>query len=364
MTGGGTGGHIYPAITIADKIKEKHPDAKILFIGSTHGLEKKIVPSQGYPIRFVTVEGLSRKNMFKNIRVAVKFLKGSFQAAKIMEAFKPDLVIGTGGYVSAPIIKAGAKYGAKVYIHEQNAFPGLTNRISEKYADRVFLSFRDAGKYFKRPEKHVLSGNPVRRAFFKADKTFSRHMLGFKEDDFVVLAFGGSQGAGSINKVMMDVAVEFNDKKGMHICMATGTAYYDSVIDELSARGVDISGNSRVHIMEYITDMDRYLSAADVVICRSGALTVAEVTVCGTPAIFIPSPIVAGNHQYYNAKAVADKSGAVILPEAELTGQRLIDEIKSFEENRAQLADMAEECRKCASTEAIDIIYNNLDIPE
>lgn len=362
MTGGGTGGHIYPAIAIADKIKEHHPDAEILFVGTTHGLEKKIVPAAGYPIEFVTVEGLSRKNMLKNVRVAVKLVKGNLQASKLVKRFAPDVVIGTGGYASAPVIREGARYGAKVYIQEQNAFPGVTNKLNEKHADKVFLGFAAGAKYFKHPEKHVVSGNPVRDAFFKTDKSSARAALGFKDDDFVVLSFGGSQGAGRINKAMMEVVTEFTGEEKFKIVMGAGAAYYDAILGELDEKNVEIKNN--IQIMEYINNMEQYLSAADMVICRSGALTVAEVTVCGTPAIFIPSPIVTGNHQYHNAKAVTDEGGGVLLPEDELSGERLIKEIRKFEADREALAEMSRKCRACAYDKSADIIYENLDLPE
>ena len=179
MTGGGTGGHIYPAIAIADKIKERYPESQILFVGTKHGLEKKIVPENGYPIEFVTVAGFNRKNPLKNIEVMKKLREGSKQAKRLMKAFRPDLVIGTGGYVCGPVVRAAHKAGIKTYTHEQNAFPGMTNKLLEKYVEKVFLGFEEAQKYFKHREKHVVTGNPVRKAFFEADKKKSRQKLGF-----------------------------------------------------------------------------------------------------------------------------------------------------------------------------------------
>ena len=361
MTGGGTGGHIYPAIAIADKIRERYPDAQILFVGTKHGLEKKIVPDNGYPIEFVTVAGFNRKNPLKNIEVMKKLREGSRQSRKLMKTFKPDLVIGTGGYVCGPVVRAAHKEGIKTYTHEQNAFPGMTNKLLEKYVEKVFLGFEEAQKYFKHREKHVVTGNPVRKAFFEADKPTSREKLGFSRDDFILLVFGGSQGAGRINKAMLSVIEALNGMPGVQVCMATGTRYYDAILHALrDEKKLELGDN--IHIMEYISNMDEYLSASDLLISRSGALTVAEVTVCGKPAIFIPSPIVTGNHQYYNAKAVADRGGAVIMEEKDLDDEKLITQILKFKNNPELTSQMSARSRECAPLDAVEIICNNLDL--
>lgn len=360
MTGGGTGGHIYPAIAIADKIRERYPDSQILFVGTKHGLEKKIVPENGYPIEFITVAGFNRKNPIKNIEVIKKLREGSKQAKKLMKAFQPDVVIGTGGYVCGPVVRAACKAGIKAYTHEQNAFPGVTNKLLEKYVDKVFLGFEEAQKYFKHREKHVITGNPVRKKFFEADKRKSRRALGFSQEDFILLVFGGSQGAGRINKAMLSVIQALNGLVGIQVCMATGSRYYDAILHTLqSEMGMKLADN--IHILEYISNMDEYLSASDLVISRSGALTVAEVTVCGKPAIFIPSPIVTGNHQYHNAKAVADRGGAMIVEEKDLDNEKLIAQILKFKNNPELTAEMSACSRECAPMDAVEIICNNLE---
>lgn len=363
MTGGGTGGHIYPAIAIADKIKERYSDAEILFVGTERGLEKKLVPENGYPIEFITVEGFNRKNLLKNIDVIKKLHQGNKQAKQLMKDFQPDVVIGTGGYVCGPVVRAANKAGIKCYTHEQNAFPGVTNKILESHVDKVFLGFAEAAEYFKKPEKHVVAGNPVRKAFFEADAKTSREKLGFKEDDFVLLVFGGSQGAGRINKAMIKVIEALDGAEGVHVCMATGVRYYDAIIQELKETlGKEPAGN--IHILEYINNMDEYLSAADLVVSRSGALTVAEVNVCGKAAIFIPFPYATGNHQYFNAKAVADNGGAVIIEEADLTDEALVTEILKFKNNPELVKSMGVKSKECAPMDAADIVCNNLDLPK
>lgn len=361
MTGGGTGGHIYPAIAIADKIKERYPDSEILFVGTEYGLEKNIVPDNGYPIEFITVAGFNRKNLLKNIEVMRKLSKGNKQAKKLMKEFKPDVVIGTGGYVCGPVVRAAHKAGIKAYTHEQNAFPGVTNKLLEKYVDKLFLGFTEAQKYFKHRQKHVLAGNPVRKAFFEADPKESRRKLGLPLNDFVLLVFGGSQGAGRINKAMLSVIEAVNGMEGIQVCMATGKRYYTAILDELQQdRRIELADN--IHILEYIGNMEDYLSAADLVISRSGALTVAEVTVCGKAAIFIPSPIVTGNHQYHNAKAVADHGGALILEEKDMDNEKLIAQILKLKNDPDQIRRMSENSKKCAPVDAAEIICNNLDL--
>ncbi len=362
MTGGGTGGHIYPAIAIADKIKERYQDAEILFVGTEKGLETKLVPENGYPIEYITVAGFNRKKPLKNIEVLKKLHQGNKQAKQLMKEFQPDVVIGTGGYVCGPVVRAANKAGIKAYTHEQNAFPGVTNKLLESHVDKVFLGFSEAAQYFKKPEKHVVAGNPVRKAFFEADAKSSREKLGFAENDFVLLVFGGSQGAGRINKAMMKVIEAVNGVAGIQVCMATGARYYEAIMQELKELlGAEPADN--IHILEYISNMDEYLSAADLVVSRSGALTVAEVTVCGKAAIFIPFPNATGNHQYYNAKAVADNGGAVIIEEKDLTDEALVAEILKFKNNFELVKSMGAKSKECAPMDAADIVCNNLDIP-
>ncbi|MDO4544598.1 MAG: undecaprenyldiphospho-muramoylpentapeptide beta-N-acetylglucosaminyltransferase [Bacillota bacterium] len=359
MSGGGTGGHIYPAIAIADEIKKRDKDAEILFVGAEKGLEKKIVPESGYDIELITVEGIDRKNLLKNVKVFHDLRKGSGKAKKIIEEFRPDVVIGTGGYASAPVVRMAQRMKIPTYIHEQNAFPGITNKMLENHVNKVFLGFEEGSRYFKQVEKHVVSGNPVRENFARQDKAEARKQLGFKARDFVLLAFGGSQGAGRINKAMMKVIETFNGVKGFQICLATGNFYYDAILDELADRGIELGDN--VKIMEYIHNMDQYLAASDLVISRSGALTVAEVTVCGKPAIFIPSPLVTGDHQYHNARAVSEKGGAMVIEEKNLENEKLVSTILSLKNNPEILKDMSKKSLQCAPVDAAGIICDAID---
>ena len=358
MTGGGTGGHIYPAIAIADEIKRRFPDAEILFVGAKRGLEKTLVPDNGYPIKLIPVQGFNRKKPLKNIEVLRDLRQGNKLSKKILADFKPDVVIGTGGYASAPVVKMAQKMKIPTYIHEQNAFPGVTNKMLEGHVEKVFLGFEEGSAYFKHPEKHVTAGNPVRKSFYELDKKQARIDLGFDEKDFVLLAFGGSQGAGRINQAMLSVIETFQNTEDMKICLATGRYYYDAVCSELAEKKIETGSN--IKVMEYISDMNRYLAAADLVISRSGAITVAEVTVCGKPAIFIPSPHVTGNHQYFNARAVAEKGGAVVIEEKDLDHKTLAERILQMKNDPEILRDMAAKSLLCAPKDAAGVICDNI----
>lgn len=354
MTGGGTGGHIYPAVAIADEIKKREPSAEILFVGAERGLEKTLVPKCGYDIELIPVAGFDRKNLLKNVEVIIKLMKGNARAKKILKDFGPDFVVGTGGYASAPLVKTAQKLKIPTYIHEQNAYPGVTNKLLEKGARKVFLGFAKAAENFKSKDKLMLAGNPVRDEFMNPDKAAARKKLGFGEDEFVILSFGGSQGAGRINKAMINVIKKYNGQAGIRVCLGAGSYYYSAIQESLKEEGFEAADN--ISIMEYIDDMASYLAAADLVISRSGALTVAETTVSGAPALFIPSPMVTGNHQYYNALAVAEQGGAVIIEEADLDDESLIEKIEELRNDSDKLASMARASLASGQPKATEII--------
>ena len=358
VTGGGTGGHIYPAIAIADKFKEKDPDSKILYVGNDIGLEKDIVPGTGYPMELVSAKWLDRSNILKIFDTGFTTMRGVHQSMKIMKHFKPDVVIGTGGFVCVPVIYAGHKYGAKCYLHEQNAYPGVANKTLEKFVNNVFLGFPEAAKYFKEPQKHVVTGNPVRERFFDIDKSKAREKLGISQDAFVVFSFGGSQGAEMINNVVFDLMKEIIDDEKMVLIFGTGSQYYDEILDKIKNEGLELKENIRIE--SYINDMQDYLGASDLIISRAGALSVAETCICGRASILIPSPNVTGNHQYFNAKSVADKGGAVLIEEKDLDHELLREEIMKLRNDPEALKKMGEASRKCVPDNATEIIYQTI----
>ncbi len=358
VTGGGTGGHIYPALAIADKFKEEDPTTEILYVGNIEGIEKDVVPKSGYPLEMVDARWLDKSNPYQLIKTGVRVMKGIFEAGRVMRKFKPDVVIGTGGYVCFPVIVAGKNFGAKTFLHEQNAFPGLANRTLEKRVNKVFLGFADAAKYFKDPSKMVEAGNPVRKSFFTLEKSEARAKLGFGEDEFIVFSFGGSLGAEAINEVAFELMKRLNGKPNARMIFGTGKWYYEDTLAKVKSEGIELADN--ISIKDYISDMENYLAASDLIISRAGALSVAETTVAGKPSILIPSPNVTGNHQYFNAKAVADRGGAVLLEEKDLTADRLIEEVLRIKENPEIARQMGEAAKACAPVKALDIIYNEV----
>ncbi len=358
VTGGGSGGHIYPAIAIADKIKEKEPDAEILYIGNDLGLEKDIVPGTGYPLELVTARWLDRKSVLELALTGMVTARGVLQALKIMRKFKPDVVIGTGGFVCVPVVFAGHLYGAKCYLHEQNAYPGVANRVLEKFVDKVFLGFPDAGDFFKEPKKHINAGNPVRERFYDVDRDAARERLGIPKDDFVIFSFGGSQGAEKINEVGFDLMEAVNGHKDVTYIFGTGSQYYDEILDKAKEKHIEIQPN--IMVKSYINDIQYYLGAADLIISRAGALSVAESTVCGRALLLIPSPNVTGNHQYYNAKSVADHGGAVLLEEKDLTSEKLIAEVMRLKNQPELLREMGRASKACAPLDACEMIYTEI----
>ena len=358
VTGGGSGGHIYPAIAIADKIKEKEPDAEILYMGNDLGLEKDIVPGTGYALELVTARWLDRKSVIELALTGMVTARGVLQALKIMRKFKPDVVIGTGGFVCVPVVFAGHLYGAKCYLHEQNAYPGVANRVLEKFVDKVFLGFPDAAEFFKEPKKHVNAGNPVRERFYNVDKAAARERLGIPKDDFVIFSFGGSQGAEKINEVGFDLMEAVKGHKGVTYIFGTGSQYYDEILDKAKDKNIEIQPN--IMVKSYINDIQYYLGAADLIISRAGALSVAESTVCGRALLLIPSPNVTGNHQYYNAKSVADHGGAILLEEKDLTSEKLIAEVMRLWNQPELLEEMGRASKACAPLDACEMIYTEI----
>ena len=357
MTGGGTGGHIYPAIAIADRIREERPDCGVVFVGTEKGLEKTLVPQWGYPIRFITATGLDRRRLHRNVKALADFAAGLREAKALMKELRPDMVIGTGGYVTGPVIKAAADLGIRVFIHEQNVSPGLTNRLLERYAEKVFVGFAEAEKGFRNKGKITVSGNPVRKVFYGLDRKAAREGLGISQGSFVVLSFGGSRGAVRINEVMAEAAAALSGVHGMELFFVTGRGHFDRIAAGFAEKGIALDGNVRV--LPYADEMHRYLAACDLVVSRAGALTVSEIMVCGKPSILIPSPNVTGNHQHFNAKALADRGLATLIEERDLSLDSLMSAVHRMKADESYSAGMA----MLGENRAAEIICGNLGLP-
>lgn len=358
ITGGGTGGHIYPAIAIADEIKRRRPDAEVMFIGTEKGLEKTLIPGSGYPIKFIKASGLDRKRLLKNVGVLAELLEGIRGSKRILKEFKPDMVIGTGGYVCGPVALAAKRLGVKIFIHEQNASPGLTNKLLAKYAEKIFLGFEEGGAQFKEKGKLIFSGNPVRQSYYELDREKARAALGIDEDSFMILSFGGSRGAARINEVMLEAAGVISGLDNFIIFIVTGERYYDQVMGDHGKHGTD----GKTRILAYMNESDAYIAACDVVISRAGAITVSEIAVSGRPAILIPSPNVTGNHQFFNAKALASKGSAVLMEEKSLDAESLIDAIIRIKKAKEGITETAEKNTAGPGGRAVDIICESIGI--
>lgn len=366
LTGGVTGGHIYPAIAIGDRFKSSDPECEIIYIASGAPLEREIISKAGYELFEVQSEPFYRNNIFKMAGTLARTMKGRSEAIKIMKEFKPDAVISTGSFVSVPVVMAGAALKTKIYLHEQNGFPGVSNKFLARYADKVFLGFENAWSYFKDQQKIVYSGNPVRSDFYDRDKYADRADLDIPRDDFVIIVFGGSLGSETTNVVGEMLAREYAEKEGVTIVWGTGKNYYDDISEKLKKEGFDASN---VRIMPYISDMPKMLSACDISISRSGALSVAETTMAGRLAVFIPSPNVTEDHQYHNAKAVADAGGAYIVREDKDAGEvatEVREIVCNLLEDEKTVREMEEASKKLAPINATDIIYNTImeDFPK
>jgi UDP-N-acetylglucosamine--N-acetylmuramyl-(pentapeptide) pyrophosphoryl-undecaprenol N-acetylglucosamine transferase len=356
MAGGGTGGHIYPAIAIADKIMRRQPDSEIIFIGARRGMEKDIVPAQGYELRLVDMMGFDRKKLHRNAAAFLGLLRACRDVRGILREFGPDVVIGTGGYVSGPVIREAFKAGIRAYIHEQNAVPGVANKMAERYTEKVFVAFEEGKSGFKNESKLVVTGNPVRREFTVRGVVDYRKRLGIKPHEFALLVFGGSQGARALNDALIAASQALYAESDLRLFFVSGGRYYNDAVDALAARGV--LDEDRFRVMEYTDEMHVYMAAADLVISRAGALTVSEITACGRASVLIPSPNVVGNHQFFNAKAVADRGGALLIEEKELNSARLLDTVLRLKNNKRLLNEMSAVSEKLGRLDAADIIYD------
>ncbi len=356
FAGGGTAGHINPALAIADCIKQNHTDAIISYIGTPDKLEAKLVPEKGYAFYPIKVSGFKRSLSVSSIKhnvIAVKqALSASVEANKLLKQLKPDIVIGTGGYVSGPVLKEAAKLKIKTAIHEQNAFPGITNKMLADKVDRVMLAMPDAMKHFKSGKNFEITGNPVRSELLNITKQEAKEKLGF-DNRPVILSFGGSLGARPINEAVCELIRHHNNSGKYYHIHATGKYGYNSTLSSLS----DIELSEEIKLREYINDMDVCMAAADLVICRAGAITLSELAVCGKPSVLIPSPYVAENHQFHNAMTLKNAGACEVIEEKALSGETLIECVEKLINNKTLLEEMSENARKSAVDDSLSRIY-------
>ncbi len=354
IAGGGTGGHINPGLAIAKYIKQKEAEADITFVGTKKGLETKLVPREGFPLETITVRGFKRKLSLDTLVAIKELIQSFFQASKLLKRIKPDVVIGTGGYVCGPVLYMAAKKGIPTLIHESNAFPGVTNRLLEKYVNYVAISFKDAEKYFKNKKKLVLTGNPVRDELLKSERDNVVSDLGIVEGKPVIVAMGGSRGARKINETIADMLNNYF-KGEFNLIFATGEAQFDDINRTIK---VDDKYNDMVKVVPYIYNVDQVYVASDLMICRAGAITISELQVMGIPSILIPSPYVTANHQEHNARSLEKDGGAVVILENELNADLLYKQICSLISNKDVLKKMAKNASKNSVTDSVEKIYH------
>ena len=331
FAGGGTAGHINPALAIAGQLRE---DNEILFVGTLKGMESTLVPREGFDIKYIDVTGFKRKISFQNVKAVLLAVRAIAQSKKIIRDFKPDIVVGTGGYVAGPVLYAAARMKIPTLIHEQNVFAGFTSKILQRFVDIVAISFKESEKYFDKAKKLVHTGNILRRELFDVTKRQARDRLGLDSAP-MVLAFGGSLGAGGFNDAVADFIRETAGK--YNVLFSTGERYYTEEIKELNS--------GRVKVEKYIHNMHEAMNAADIVIARAGAITVSELTALGKPSVLVPSPNVTDNHQEYNARALEKVGAAVVLLEHEVEGGTLTKAVNDLMENEVRLAEMEEAAR-------------------
>ncbi len=363
FTCGGTAGHVNPALSVAQQFEAHHPGCEILFIGAERGMEQRLVEQAGYPIKTVKVSTFERQISWKVIRHNVasvfKVPMGQYEAAKIIREFRPDLVVGTGGYASFPAVREAARRHIPTAIHESNAYPGLTTRALAGKVDLVMVGFPEAAAYYDGIAKRVaVTGTPVREEFFTLTRKQARLELGMTDSQPLVVSFWGSLGARYMDRHTVDLIARWaGEGRRFHYIHSAGRDY-DGMTAELESRGVAVAGNE---LRPYIDDMPRVMAAADLVLCRAGASTIGELTVLGKPAILVPSPFVAENHQYKNAKVLADRGGVALIQEEGCTGDQLYEAITDLLADGARRAAMGRAMKELAAPHAAEDIYRELE---
>ncbi len=360
IAGGGTGGHIYPALSILGGFKAKFPGAEVLYVGTREGLEAGLVPREGIPFRTITARGVMGKSPLAAARGVFDAFRGLAESIRLVREFRPDVAVGTGGYVTGPVILAAKACGVSCAIQEQNVIPGMTNRLLGRLVDRVFLPFEEARAYFPDSPKVSVPGNPLRPEILEAGRQASRDELGIRPGDRVVYVFGGSRGAASIHRAMVETLPRLSRLKGLVVFYVTGQAHYQEVTGALGASGWSPAGHPGVRISPYLYRAGPVLAAADLVICRAGAMTLSEITALGLPAVIVPSPNVANNHQEHNARVLEKAGASVVIKDSDLNGPALADLVLELLGDPDRLGQMAQASRSLGRPRALDEIVETL----
>lgn len=353
VTGGGTGGHIYPALALVREIKKYHSDAEFLYVGTENGLESKIVPNEGIPFETIKIQGFKRSLSPKNFETIYLFLKSIRDAKKIIRKFQPDIVIGTGGYVCGSVVYAASKLKIPTMIHEQNSVPGLTNKFLSRYVDKICVCFTEVMTDF--PEKKVvLTGNPRGQEVAGIQKSSILEEFSLDPKKPTVLIFGGSRGAAKLNQAFKE-GVKALSEKDYQVLYASGETYYEKL--EEAIKELDVSLKN-VTIRPYIKNMEQVLANVQLVVGRSGATTLSEITALGLPSILVPSPNVTNDQQTKNAQSLVNVGAAVLVKDSELTGEKLVSEIDGLMTNQDQLDLLAKASKAQGIPDATKRLYD------
>jgi UDP-N-acetylglucosamine--N-acetylmuramyl-(pentapeptide) pyrophosphoryl-undecaprenol N-acetylglucosamine transferase len=358
----GTGGHINPGLAIANKIMEKEKDSSIIFIGTNRGLETDLVPRSGYSLKTINAHGLERKITIQNIKNLFETYKSIKEAKEIIKEFKPDILIGTGGYICVPTVIAAKKLGIPVILHESNAFPGIAVKLFKNKADKILVGFKDAKERLDNKENVIVTGNPIKIKkidYTESQKEKIKTDLGLALDKPVVLVFGGSQGAQSINRSFIEIIVN-KKNKNYQIMWAAGPEQYEKIKEKLNEINIDINNIENAKIVPYIYNMEEVMNISDLVVCRSGAMTITEVSVVGKPAIFIPFPFATENHQEYNARVLEKVGAAKIILDKDINSELLGNTINKIIKNKKSLEEMGKNAEKVTIPNVEENIYKEI----
>ena len=355
VSGGGTGGHIYPALTLIRTLQQKVDKLEVLYVGTHAGLEADIIPKENIPFATVDLQGFKHSLSPVNILRAARAIKGVGKAMGIVRKFQPDVVIGTGGYVCGPVLMAASLLGIPALIQEQNVIPGITNKILSKFVNVIATGYQEANGAFP-ANKVVFTGNPIRREVMQQRQESDYEAFGLHPNRKTILVSGGSRGARTINRAMVDVLKHYADRKDVQILHATGKGEYEDIIGRISAAGLDLKQADNIVVKPYLYNMPQAMAIADLAVFRAGATGLAELTAKGIPAILIPYPYAAENHQEYNARAVEKAGAAKVILNKDLTAPVLVEAIDSVICHQDKLAAMAEASRKLGRPEAADTI--------
>jgi len=353
LAGGGTAGHVYPALSMIDKIKAHHPGAQFLYVGTKDGLEADIVPKADIPFRAIQVSGLKRKMSLENLKTVWRFLRAVGECKAIIKQFRPDVVLGTGGYVSAPVVYAASRLKVPALIHEQNVEPGLANTFLSRYVSAVAVSFEDSVRYF-RHEKIVVTGNPRAQEVANANGEKGRQRLGVPTGKTMILVVGGSRGAEAINRAFVQMAKRIKDRTDCYFVYITGKGHFDTIKSELEEV---VAETDNLQVYPFIYDLPDVLAGTDLIVSRAGATFLAEITALGIPSILIPSPYVTNNHQEKNARWLEREGASRVILEKDLTGDLLWKTITGIIDNPSLRVTMEKASKRLGNPEAQNKLY-------